>query len=1479
MPAAAHHCRSCRHAPGHIPPGARQHSHWRPGNGATPGLMRRGFTLIRRHIRHVLARDRRNGIVEAETASAQGWHRSANSRPDAEGPSASQRPAEAPTAPKDGASHASEHPAAASGGNAGPPLPSQAHPASPGGAQGSAASQSVLTRNYASSVADTQHGPKTRDGERWKDRRLEDMRRRNEQLGSGGAHKVPGVRPRESNDLSGQFRPVQRSLRANVGRPNGPSSNGATRSAQPGAESAPTRPPEPRAHSGETEEALPSPGPYAAVGNVPDFQAAQVTHAAPPTSPAHLPPPPPPPPRPVARPVGNDPFKHLQEHATEPLADVSANARPVPQAAHTTRAAPPPPPPPPQHPRGPPPPRPNGQVPSSGSSGGSGGASADRAWPPQDPEPGTAMARGLSDAQTSFGADDGPGGAPWGAGSGTAPEVRRVAFELVQPEYMGGGFLWSDLERADVDGTTYVVDDDGETRRYFKEHTLQCRVVPDAAGGGQRNEVDPEVYCVTDDNAGDAQRVADFMMRLAEERGPGAVFACDTEVANITLPDQSPVGHGSVIALSVYAGADVDFSGGASEVPQDQLWVDLGGRRREEILDALRPFLESVQVRKVWHNYGFDRHVLENEGVALRGFSGDTLHMARLWRTDLGGKEYSLASLTSRADLMGGQWVHEVGGKVGMKDIFSFRTEKRQTKKAEAEGAPPQLTSEKLAKLPAIWEMHTHPLLRPAWIKYSALDAKATWNLYRSLATRLAREPASVGQLLRATYPEVQTSLDVYRSFWLPFGELLTSMESAGFLVNRPHLAEAEERAIADQRAAIETFLAWASRWVPDARLMNISSGQQVGILLFGGIQRAADSVTGCRLDMTTAETVEAAAAESEGESDGEEGPRARGARGAPKEPKVPVWKEIKVPNTDGWVEPGGKRAKVNRPIVLGNLWGAEALQRMFEGGGHPALPTSFTAKDGGPATSSAVLRKMAGKPGAARRLLKDMGVDLGLSEVDVGLASDEDDLLDAADDAATVASAPKKAARKADDAAGTSAEADVTGGERATIPPAYTAEDTPAVVPYGAEDPRLRWLEMSQAERDALDAYAKENGLGALYAAFGGGEEGLRACAAVDALCEVGLIDKLLSSFIRPLQGDDISTPDHRVHCSLNLNTETGRLSARNPNLQNQPALEKDRYKVRAAFCANAREGRSLIVADYGQLELRILAAIAGCESMKHAFEAGGDFHSRTAHGMFQHIKDAVNKGDCRLEEGVGEGGSEVPLIKDLFGSERRMAKILNFSLAYGKTVFGLASDFGQSLTEAQATLDAWYSDRPEVLAWQVEQRKQANAVHYVNTILGRRRHLPDAAGDARRAQGGDRVLRGDAQQQLKSLSRGDAPATIDKARLLTEDPLNWVFSDRKSRGHAFRAAINTPIQGSAADVVTAAMIEIGRSRELRELGWTLLLQVHDEVILEGPAESAERAKEIVGECMNRPFAGHNPLGVDLSVDSNIGQTWYEAK
>jgi DNA polymerase I len=341
----------------------------------------------------------------------------------------------------------------------------------------------------------------------------------------------------------------------------------------------------------------------------------------------------------------------------------------------------------------------------------------------------------------------------------------------------------------------------------------------------------------------------------------------------------------------------------------------------------------------------------------------------------------------------------------------------------------------------------------------------------------------------------------------------------------------------------------------------------------------------------------------------------------------------------------------------------------------------------------------------------------------------------------------------------------------------------------------------------------------------------GKEGCEALYSLCAIGSIDTMIANFLTSLQ--ELADDKSRVHCSLNLNTETGRLSSRRPNLQNQPALEKDKYKIRKAF--ESSPGNNLIVADYGQLELRILASITKCKSMIDAFAAGGDFHSRTAMDMFPYIKEKLDSGECLLEWDYSKGSPPKPLLKDMFASERRKAKTLNFSIAYGKTAHGLSVDWGVTTEEAQQMLQAWYAARPEVLLWQQETKDFAKVFGITRTIMGRYRQLPFGK---------------------------DAAA-------------------RKLFGQSQRASINTPIQGGAADIAMMAMNKINQSKKLQRLGWILLLQIHDEVILEGPEETAEEAFEEVLDCMQEPWVfGLKKTAVPLLVDgSYTHKTWYDAK
>lgn len=780
------------------------------------------------------------------------------------------------------------------------------------------------------------------------------------------------------------------------------------------------------------------------------------------------------------------------------------------------------------------------------------------------------------------------------------------------------------------------------------------------------------------DNISKAREV----VQLLTTKYKDLVHACDTEVANIDVKQETPVDHGEIICFSIYSSSQADFGSGKSCI-----WVDVldGGR---SVLLEFAPFFEDPSIKKVWHNYSFDSHVIENYGIKLSGFHADTMHLARLFdssrRADGG---YSLEALSSDSRIICSEESPTVDdfnmGKISIKTIFG----KKKVKKDGCEG--------KLITIAPMEVLQREE--RVPWICYSALDSISTLKLFVSLKKKLqAKEWNLDGETAGTMY-------DFYEKYWRPFGFLLVKMESEGMLVDRAYLSEVEKLAISEQKIAADRFRNWASKYCQDAKYMNVGSDTQLRQLFFGGTTNSKDL-----------------------------------------NESLDVSKTFKVLNTENVIEEGKKTPSKYRNITLHSL-------------GVVMQTDKYTAS-GWPSVSGDVLKTFAGKVSTEHIYL--MG-DNGEVSPDHTLQDNE-------------------------------------GGEATTV------------------------------VSDKIDTSA----YGTAYEAFGGDDEGMEACHAIAALCEVCSIDSLISNFILPLQGDHISGKSQRIHCSLNINTETGRLSARRPNLQNQPALEKDRYKIRQAFIA--APGNSLIVADYGQLELRILAHLANCHSMLDAFKAGGDFHSRTAMNMYDHVRSAVEEKKVLLEWSPqpGEDKPPVPLLKDAFASERRKAKMLNFSIAYGKTAHGLSRDWKVSLKEAKETVELWYKERQEVLNWQKKRKYEAKTFGCVHTLLGRARRFPSIS-------------------------------TASNAQ----------------KGHIERAAINTPVQGSAADVAMCAMLEIDKNPDLKKLGWRLLLQVHDEVILEGPTESAEIAKAIVVKCMSEPFDGRNILNVDLAVDAKYAQSWYAAK
>ena len=886
---------------------------------------------------------------------------------------------------------------------------------------------------------------------------------------------------------------------------------------------------------------------------------------------------------------------------------------------------------------------------------------------------------------------------------------------------------------------------------------------------------------------------------------PEAYHACDTEVADIDLSAVGPVGHGKVICVSIYSGPTVDFGDG----PGTALWVENMGAS-EGVLQVFKDWFEDERYKKVWHNYGFDRHVLYNEGIDAKGFGGDTMHMARLWDSgrDKGGGGYSLEALTD--ELLGRR-------KTPMKEIFGVP-------KLRKDGTPGSLV-----EIPDVRTLQTEPQHRRDWIRYSAYDAEGTWFLRERLEENLR---AMEWQPMGRSAPE--SLFDFYKSYYVPFGELLTDMERNGIRVEADtYLKDVGEQARVDREQALQQFREWAGTITPSARFINPASSAQLQTFFFGGAMRkqkrggAPEILPSERtFDVDMDDELEAFLEEQKAAQNEAGLPLGSGAgEGASIVGEAPVedhYSNLKVAQLKELLELRGLKRTGKKDVLIERLRQADRMPDAAEGEAQGDGP----APAAGDSTDLESLKVASLKSMCKARGLKHAG--LKKAELIAKLREDESyqaGLSDAEAEAEAVAfSNADYAAKLAAMVRNTEEESrskkrkqEITIRSLGLPVTKYTASGWPAV-----SADVLRTL--------AGDPYADPPEYGAAFQYFEANKicDGREACRAIYALHSMSSIDTMLSNFIEPLR--TLSDARSRVHCSLNINTETGRLSARKPNLQNQPALEKDQYRIRSAF--TAEEGKRLIVADYGQLELRLMAHITDCKSMIEAFSSGGCFHSRTAVGMFPHVRDAVDRGDVLLEWDESKGKSPAPLLKDVYGSERRKAKTLNFSIAYGKTVHGLSKDWGVTVDEAKGILDAWYEDRPEVKAWQKKVIQAAHRTGYTRTLMGRYRKLP-------------------------------------------------FINEPKRRGHGERAAINTPLQRGAADIVVLAMINLKRSEKLKRLGYQLLLQVHDEVILEGPEESVEEALQEVRRCMESPWDdyGLEKLKVALTVDAKHAKSWFDAK
>lgn len=296
--------------------------------------------------------------------------------------------------------------------------------------------------------------------------------------------------------------------------------------------------------------------------------------------------------------------------------------------------------------------------------------------------------------------------------------------------------------------------------------------------------------------------------------------------------------------------------------------------------------------------------------------------------------------------------------------------------------------------------------------------------------------------------------------------------------------------------------------------------------------------------------------------------------------------------------------------------------------------------------------------------------------------------------------------------------------------------------------------------------------------------------------------LQKLQSTYIDALP-KEVNSTTGRVHTTyMQAVTATGRLSSNNPNLQNIPIRTERGQQIRKAFVPR-NEDYTLLSADYSQIELRVIAALSGEKNMIEAFLQNQDIHRSTAAKVFNVDIQSVTR------------------------EQRSHAKTVNFGIIYGVSAFGLSNQTELSRSESKELIDTYYQTYPQLKVFIDKQIHFARENGYVETILGRRRYLPDI------------------------------------------NSRNQVV-----RGAAERNAVNAPIQGSAADIIKIAMINIYNLLKNNKLKTKMLLQVHDELIFDVPKNELDFVKPLIKKTMEEAYQFAVPLVVDLG----IGKNWLEA-
>ena len=304
-----------------------------------------------------------------------------------------------------------------------------------------------------------------------------------------------------------------------------------------------------------------------------------------------------------------------------------------------------------------------------------------------------------------------------------------------------------------------------------------------------------------------------------------------------------------------------------------------------------------------------------------------------------------------------------------------------------------------------------------------------------------------------------------------------------------------------------------------------------------------------------------------------------------------------------------------------------------------------------------------------------------------------------------------------------------------------------------------------------------------------------------IGEILEYRALTKLKSTYCEGLL--KVIDNDGRIHSTLNqTETRTGRISSAEPNLQNIPVRTELGRELRRFF--NAREGFVLVDADYSQIELRVLAALADDKNMTDAFLSGADIHSITASQVMN-----------------------IPL-ESVTSNDRRKAKAVNFGIVYGIGAYSLSNDIGVSVVEADRYIKSYLANYSGVATFMENAKETAKDKGYAETYFGRRRYLPEL--------------------REKNAIR---------------------------RGFGERVAMNMPIQGTAADIIKIAMIKVFDKLKEDYPEAKLILQVHDELIIEAPEKDAHGVAELLKNTMESACK----LSVPLTVEIACGKTWYDTK